>query len=114
HLVNTFLLVAAMTLLAHFASGAPPLAWRRQGRLGWLGLAAMVSMLLVGVSGAVAALGDTLFPAADLGTALAADLSPTAHVLVRLRVIHPFAAVGLAFLLLATRFVIGTRRPSPA
>jgi heme A synthase len=52
------------------------------------------------VSGAVAALGDTLFPAQSLGEALRADLSPTAHLLIRLRVLHPFVAVASATFLL--------------
>jgi heme A synthase len=114
HLANTFLLLGAMTLLAHFASGAPGLRLRGERVFGGLALAAVGGTLLVGMSGAVAALGDTLFPAADLGTALAADLSATAHVLVRLRVIHPFVAVGVAFGLLALRHFVVARRPSPA
>jgi heme A synthase len=61
--------------------------------------------MLLSVSGAVAALGDTLFPARSLAEALRQDLSPTAHILIRLRIFHPaiaaltglylFVAVGL-------------------
>ena len=51
-------------------------------------------MLLVGTSGAVAALGDTLYPARSILGGLAADVSPTAHVLVRLRLAHPVLALG--------------------
>lgn len=114
HLVNTFLLVGAMTLTAHFASGGAALALERKGTSTMLGLASLAGTVLVGMSGAVAALGDTLFPADSLGTALADDLSPTAHVLVRLRIIHPFAAIGVAMLLLLTRFVLASRRPNRA
>jgi heme a synthase len=110
HLTNTFLLVGAMTLTAHFGSGGPSFALRAHKSFGLLAVIALGAMLLVGMSGAVAALGDTLFPADDLGTALAADLSPTAHFLVRLRVAHPFLAVGGAFVILATRHVMQRRR----
>ena len=110
HLVNTFLLVGAMTLTAHFASGGKPFSLRAHRTFGALAGVALGLVLLVGISGAVAALGDTLFPADDLGTALAADLSPTAHLLVRLRVAHPFLAVGAAFVILATRHVMQRRR----
>jgi heme a synthase len=109
HLVNTFLLVAAMTLTAHFASGGPSFSLRAPRHFGMLAVLALGSILLVGVSGAIAALGDTLFPAENLGTALAADLSPTAHILVRLRIAHPFLAVGGAFVVLATRYLIQSR-----
>lgn len=110
HLVNTFILVAALTLSAYFASGGEGFRVRGHGMSGWLAIGSAVGLVLAGMSGAVAALGDTLFPAADLQSAIAADLSPTAHVLVRLRIFHPFIAVGSAFLLLLTRFVIASRR----
>ncbi|HHH27178.1 MAG TPA: heme A synthase [Polyangiaceae bacterium] len=109
HLVNTFMLVGAMTLTAHFAAGGEPFRIRKRGTPALLAVLCVVATIIVGMSGAVAALGDTLFPAESLGTALAQDLSPTAHILVRLRVIHPFAAVAVAFLLLGVRFVLSLR-----
>ena len=103
HLVNTFFLLAFLTLTAHFASGGKPFRWRgRGGGLMALGLGALI---VAGVSGAVAALGDTLFPSATLADALKQDLSPTAHLLIRLRVLHPVISVaaGLFMALLAAR-----------
>jgi len=105
HLVNTLLLVAALTLTAHFLSGGP--SWRLEGRRGLavaLG-AGLLGILLVSASGAVTALGDTLFPAESLRAGFEADLSPTAHLLVRLRMIHPFVAavVSIYLLLLASQ-----------
>jgi heme A synthase len=49
--------------------------------------------LSLGASGAITALGDTLFPAASLQEGMAQDLTPGAHFLVRLRVWHPLLAV---------------------
>jgi heme A synthase len=113
HLCNTFLLVGAMALTAHHAGGAPRMRLRGQGGLALASAVALVGTMLVGASGAVAALGDTLFPAKDLAAGLAADLSPTAHLLVRLRVVHPFAAVAVAMFLLGLRFWLVVRRPGP-
>ena len=102
HLVNTFLLLAALALTAHHAqaAAAPPL---RASLPTPAFLAALAGMLLLGASGAVAALGDTLFPARTLADGLAQDLSPTAHFLIPLRVLHPgFAVVvGISLIVLA-------------
>ncbi len=91
HLIVTFLLLASLARAAHFA-GAPPTARRRPRGEDRLGLAVLGLLLLAGASGAVAALGDTLYPAGSLRQALAQDLSPATHLLVRLRVWHPALA----------------------
>ena len=114
HLVNTFLLIGALTVTAWWASGGEPFRVRRSGPLGALLLAGLAGMLLVGATGAIAALGDTLFPARSLGEGLRADLSPTAHLLVRLRVIHPFVAVGVGAFLLALARWTARERPDAA
>ncbi len=107
HLVNTFLLLAALTLTTYFAGGGP--AFRLRGRGWWSGGFALGSLglLVSGVSGATAALGDTLFPSRTLAQALRADLSPTGHLLIRLRVLHPAIAIasGLLALVLALRLL---------
>ncbi|MEM7582359.1 MAG: COX15/CtaA family protein [Acidobacteriota bacterium] len=100
HLGNTFLLVGAMTLTAHWAGGGPPLQLRDQGQRLWLALAALGGTLMIGVSGAVAALGDTLFPSNSLIEALRQDFSPTSHVLIQLRIYHPLIAVSVCLFLL--------------
>lgn len=109
HLANTFLLLGAMTLTARWLEDRPgglSIAGRG-GRAAILG-ALTIGLLVVGVSGAVAALGDTLFPATSLTHALAQDLSPTSHALLRLRVIHPTLAtiVALALIVVAPRLPI--------
>jgi cytochrome c oxidase assembly protein subunit 15 len=55
-----------------------------------IGLAATI---VVGVSGSLAALGDTLFPASSLRAAVEQDLSSSSPLLLRLRGIHPLSAV---------------------
>lgn len=101
HLVNTFLLLAALALTAHYASGALGARFGHRVREASLLGLGVLAVLLVSASGAIAALGDTLFPAQSLTEALQADVSPAAHVLVRLRVLHPFLAVATAVYLVA-------------
>ncbi len=112
HLVNTFLLTAALTYTAYFAStgrlerlspGATPLARRAAVMVG------AASFLVVGASGAVVALGDTLFKAASLAEGMAQDFSPTAHFLIKLRLLHPVFAVSAAFYLMMSAFILRTR-----
>lgn len=107
HLVNTFFLLAALTLTAHFVSGGSP--FRLRGGGWWSGGFALglLGLLISGVSGATAALGDTLFPSQTLAQALRQDLSPTAHLLIRLRIFHPAIAIasGLLALYLAMRLL---------
>ena len=101
HLVNTSLLTAALAYTAWRARVAShPQPPPRRAAL-WLG-AAIVGLLIVGVSGAVTALGDTLFPAQqfDLAGRLAEDHGAGAHFLQRLRVFHPFLAVGIGLYVL--------------
>jgi cytochrome c oxidase assembly protein subunit 15 len=94
HLANTFMLLAALTLTAHWCGSDAPLRRDALRRDGWVFGLAFLTLLVVGKSGAIAALGDTLYPAQSLLAGLAQDLSPTASVLVRLRILHPLLAVA--------------------
>ncbi len=105
HLLNTLFLLAALTLTAWWASGGPRVSLRfTHGRM-WLLALALVGTMIVGMTGAITALGDTLFPASSLAEGIQQDFSPTAHFLVRLRVFHPLMAVfvGGVIVLLARK-----------
>ena len=103
HLTNTFLLLASLTLTAFWASGGKSLRWRDQSIINWLLGIGLLSVLALGITGAITALGDTLFPSSSLAQGLQQDFSPTAQFLIRLRVIHPLiaVAVGVYAILLA-------------
>jgi heme A synthase len=100
HLANTFLLLASLTLTAHWATGGEDVSVRSRPGLTTALVALAGGVLLVSVSGAVAALGDTLFPAESLRDAFLADASPASHLLVRLRVLHPALAIGVGLVLI--------------
>jgi heme A synthase len=109
HLLNTFLLLAVMTLTAFFASGGSAPRPRRAGPALPLVAAALVGVLFLGMSGAITALGDTLFPASSLAEGLADDLAPGAHLFVRLRVFHPLIGLAVGAVLLVTAgYLAGT------
>jgi heme A synthase len=93
HLLNTFLLLAALALTAWWASGGDPLKLRGTNNpRASLGIAWLL-LILLGASGAVTALGDTLFPSGSLIEGMQQDINPTAHFLLRLRIYHPIIAV---------------------
>jgi heme A synthase len=110
HLINTFVLLAVLTLTAWWASGGPVLRLRGRGAIAWLCGLALVWTLVLAVSGAVAALGDTLFPVSSLTAGLDQDFSSTAHLFVRLRLLHPLLAIMDAALVILVAVVAGLRR----
>lgn len=101
HLSNTFLLLASLAVTARLIAGAPVPSFRDRGWLGMLALGALGSVILVGASGSLAALGDTLYPSHSVAQGLAADVAPSAPLLIRLRSLHPFIAIGSGVLVLA-------------
>ena len=101
HLSNTLLLLAALTLTARSVSleqhgDAQPWSGLHLAKgFGWA-VSGLLATILVGVSGSLAALGDTLFPASSLGNALAQDYAANSPLLLRLRILHPISAIAAA------------------
>ena len=99
HFTNTMLLLAALALTGWFLG-------RGRGRLGLsvgayvrmkpVAVLAVVTTIIVGATGSLAALADTLFPAVSLRAALGADFAAASPLLVRMRWVHP-AATALSF-----------------
>lgn len=87
HLTNTLTLVGFLTLTAWLVSGRPK---PKLGPGAWLTL---IVTAFLGVSGSLAALGDTLFPATSLRAAFAQDFAAGSPLLLRLRSVHPASVV---------------------
>ena len=101
HLVNTLLLTGSAALAAWWSTDARPIAPRALGTGTWILATGLLALLATSMTGAVTALGDTLFPVgATEGVGvferMTGDLSPAKHFLVRLRIIHPVVAVVAA------------------
>lgn len=93
HLTNTFLLLGALTLTAWWGSGhsGPDLSANRD-KLRWLMFGA-VTILVLGATGALNAIGDAVFPPDVVSSGLVDKYGPAAPLLLRLRVIHPIVAI---------------------
>jgi cytochrome c oxidase assembly protein subunit 15 len=103
HLTNTCILMGGLAVAAWTGVAGRPRPQRPRGKLAWLLGATLIAVLAVSMSGAVTALGDTLFPVAADGTVrehLASDQSITAHFLARMRIVHPLLAAGVGLYLL--------------
>lgn len=117
HLVNTLLLLACFTLAGAWSSGTGRPSWPTDRRQHWLLVAVgmtLVALLATGATGAITALGDTLFPATSLAQGLAQKSLPDAHPFVQMRFWHPLIAVlsalGLAVALRALASTVTTDR----
>lgn len=101
HLSNTLLLLGALTLTAVvLGTGQEVRDLKFRGAKAMWTMLGLAATIVVGVSGSLAALGDTLFPASSLRAAIEQDLSSSSPLLLRLRGIHPLSAV------IAAAFVI--------
>lgn len=106
HLANTLILLAFISLTAWWASGGQAIDLRGRSGLIWALRAGLLLSVFLGMSGAVTALGDTLYPANTLAEGLRQDFDPTTSLLIRLRVWHPLIAIGVGvFLLLVSRLL---------
>ena len=101
HLVNTLLLIGALALAA-WAGGKDRISWREGNGLKLVFGIGVAGFFLLGISGTIAALGDTLFHATSFRAGFQQDFAADAHPFIRLRVWHPLIAAvigcGLATL----------------
>ncbi|MEA2023586.1 MAG: COX15/CtaA family protein [Actinomycetota bacterium] len=97
HLLNTYILVGALTLTAWWASGNPgptkPVDTRMRRSL----ILGAVGLLLIGAIGALNALGDSLYPAENFFSGVAEEFSSDAPWLLQLRIFHPIIAIVVGF-----------------
>jgi heme a synthase len=106
HFTNTLLLMASLALVAWFLRTDAGVPVRHAPR--WVAWLAILSTIVVGATGALAALADTLFPSTNLRAALASDFAANSPLLVRMRWMHPAAAV-VAFCCVLALVRTGTR-----
>lgn len=117
HFGNTLLLLAMLALTASWLGSADRgfKVTRKPREVIAIG-AGLFATMVIGITGAIAALADTLFPATSLQSSLAQDLSSGAPLLLHLRLIHPaVAVVSTAFVLwVIFKIAFGQTRASHA
>lgn len=97
HFGNTLLLVASLTLNAKWlASGDRRFVVAATKPRRFFAGVGLLSVMATGMTGTLAALGDTIFPSTTLKASIAQDLSSSSHLLLRLRLFHP-AVATIAF-----------------
>ena len=119
HLMNTFILLAFIFATAwaagrRFAEYSPRINWRQQGVVARVLGIGLVLMLIAGVCGSIAALGDMLFPSTNLAAGLQADFNPLSSMLVRLRWLHPAVAIGTGIYLVWCALFLRRKLPQAA
>jgi len=115
HLMNTFLLLGALALTSHLAAGGAPVRIDRTRHRDRAILAGVAILFVVGASGALNALSDSLFPAGTLLEGIRAEFGAAAPFLLRIRTVHPVLAIlgGAIVFVLARSPVLDTPgRPS--
>jgi heme a synthase len=116
HLGNTFFLLGALSLTAWwltFPSATRAVLERGDKILRAVLFTALAGIIVLASSGAIAALGDTLFPARSLREGMAQEMSPMAHAFVRLRLLHPAIALVTGVFSLALAGIVRVIRPEP-
>ena len=114
HLLNSMLLVGALALATVHAYPRhtwPPV-WTGQTGLKFLIGVSLLGMTILMFSGGIAAMGNTMFPPESLQEGLTDDFSPQAHPLIRLRILHPFLAIGVGAWLWISHAVTGWLKPT--
>jgi heme a synthase len=93
HFGNTLLLLAALSLTARWLSNRERrfvVVAKPHERI-FIGIG-LLAVMVIGMTGSLASIGDTVFPANSLRHALMQDFSSSGHPLLRLRLLHPVAA----------------------
>ena len=121
HLVNTFMLLASLALTAWAASRQlsgnlqesatlPPAPGKGLVIAYAVGL---LGAIVIAITGTIAALADTLFPAKSLAEAFQWDFSAARAPILHLRIIHPVIAVMVGgYLLVLAVMTLSSRGPA--
>ncbi len=113
HLANTLMLVAVLAMTAHMLGRTVAYRWRDVRLTNPFGTTiGMLAVMVVGITGSMAALGDTLFPPTSLSEGLQQDISGNSEWLLRWRWTHPTVAI-VASIFLIWLLIRAARRGGP-
>lgn len=100
HLINSMFLVGSIVWLYDRIDTREPRKSTPLFKLNFQDFVLLILFLIIGTTGAVAALSTTLFPSESLTSGLAADLTSNSHYLLKMRISHPLGATLIAGLLI--------------
>ncbi len=93
HFTNTMLLLGALSLTAWFLAQRRDNPIAAHGGAKWLVWLTVATTILIGATGSLAALADSLFPSPSVQAGLLEDFAANAPLLVRMRWVHPAATL---------------------
>lgn len=117
HLMNTYCLVASAALMAHFAGGGRKFSWKDQAGVGnglkWV----LGGMFLLGMTGAISAMGKTAFSTKlqsvnSFMERVNLHLGENAHPLLKGGAMHPIVATSVGVLIVLVVMLVMQRRES--
>lgn len=114
HLVNTFVLIAFLTLTAWSSASGREFRFRFEKRVRNLMIAAAAAILVIGTSGSIAALSNMLFPSRSIIESITKDFAGSSHYILRIRLLHPILAVILGVFIMFFAGWIGSRSNATA
>lgn len=112
HLCNTFFLLTALSLTGWYAAGRGRVRIFSQGSVSGALWLAFLAMIVLGISGAITALGDTLYPARSHEEVMRLAEAANAPFLLKLRIWHPYIAGSVGLYLLLIAGLVAHLRPS--
>jgi protoheme IX farnesyltransferase len=110
HVISTFLLMGSICTAGLASMGASKLKLRGQAAVGLPLTLGALGMMMLGVSGAISALGHTLKPVENV---IGASFDPHTFWMVRLQPFHPLIAVAVGLYLALSAGLIAHLRPDP-
>ncbi len=111
HVISTYFLVSSIAVAAFAAKTDRRLEFRNQGPLLWALVFGMFLLVVLGVSGAISALGHMLKPTENV---LQAALQADTHWMVRFQPLHPLLATSIGLYLTLIGGLAIHLRPDPA
>jgi heme A synthase len=105
HLVSTFILIASIALASAWSSGLPVAVFSGQTKKKLFFVFLLTfGLILTGATGAITALGDTLFRPHYVAERLFEDIGFSSHFLKNLRIYHPIFAILMSFFTVVCAF----------
>lgn len=113
HLVTTFMLLASISLTAAWSSHFPVMKINFNNKNLISIFIIIFGLLIVGSSGAITALGDTLFRPLYVGEGLISDIEYKGHILKSIRIYHPILAILISLYIVLICWKV-TNKNSPS